>query len=62
MDFADFADSAGLDVFNSETRIVERMSLVAHLGGEFGFLGALGEAARFIDGPGKWLLHVNVLV
>lgn len=38
------------------------MTLVAHLRGNLGFRGALGELPGFVDGPTEGLLHVNVLV
>ncbi len=53
-------DRAGLDVFDREASVVERMALIAHLRGDFGFLGALRQLPSFIDGPGERLLHVDV--
>ena len=41
VDFADFANHAGLDVFDRGASVVEGMALIAHLCGDFGFLGAL---------------------
>ncbi len=61
VDFADFADGAGPDVFDCGACFVEGMPLIAHLRGEFGFLGAAGEMAGFFDTPGERLLHVDVL-
>ena len=61
VNFADFADGAGLNVFDGETCFVRRMALIAHLRGDLGFLGLLGKSARFRDRPGEGLLHVNVL-
>ena len=63
MNFADFADGAGLNEFDSGFRIVERAALIAHLSGEFGFVLSLsGEFAALINGPAERLLNVDVLV
>ncbi len=61
VDFADFADGAGPDVFDGGAGFVEGVALVAHLRGDFGFFGAAGEVAGFFDTPGERLLHVDVL-
>ena len=63
MNFADFADGAGLNEFDSGFRIVERAPLVTHLSGELGVvLGLSSKFATFIDGPAERLLNVDVLV
>ncbi len=41
VDFADLADGAGLHVLDGSAGVVERVALVAHLRGDFGFRGAL---------------------
>src|ERR1051325_1400251 len=61
VNFADFTDSARLNVFDSEASFVGRVALVAHLRGDLGLLGFPGELARFGYGPRERLLHVDVL-
>ncbi len=61
MDFADFTDGTGPDVFDGGAGFVERVPLVAHLRGDLGFLGAAGDVARLFDTPGERLLHIDVL-
>src|SRR5258706_10287000 len=51
VNFANFADGAGLNVFDGEAGFVGRVALIAHLGGDFGFFGFLGKRARFRDRP-----------
>ena len=63
MNFADFADGAGLNEFDSGFRIVERAPLVAHLSDELGLVfGRGGEFAALINGPAERFLNVDVLV
>jgi len=63
MNFANFADRAGLNEFDSGFCVVERAPLVAHLSGELGFVFGLGgEFAALINRPAERLLNINVLV
>ena len=51
VNFADFADGAGLNIFDGETCFVGRVALIAHLRGDLGLFGFLGKSARFRDRP-----------
>ena len=42
-------------------RAFVRIALVAHLRGDFVFVGRVHQLARFPDGAGQRLLHVDVL-
>src|SRR5258708_26014778 len=57
--FANVADGAGPDVLDGGASIVRGVALVAHLRGDFGFLGAARKLAGFFDGPAEWLLEVD---
>src|SRR5215470_17758105 len=46
VNFAHFTDCARLNVFDSLTRLVGRMALIAHLRGDFGLFGLLSKSAR----------------
>src|ERR1700726_1230864 len=61
MNLAYVSYGSARDVFDGGARFVTGMALIAHLRGDFRFFGATRETARFVNGPSKWLLHVNML-
>ena len=61
MDFGDVADFARPDHLGALARAFVRVALVAHLRGDLVFVGRLHQLARFPDGAGQRLLHVDVL-
>ena len=61
MHFTDFADQSGGDPLGHLTDAFAGVALIAHLGHDIVLMGGLGEDARFEDGMGDRLLHVDVL-
>ncbi len=61
VDFADVADRAGHHVLDGGSSFVGRMTLIAHLRGEFRLPCATRELPRFAHRPAERLLHVDVL-
>ena len=61
VDFLHVADVAALDVLESLARVVERVPLVAHLGGDLGLGRLLRQGAGLVHRPAQRLLHVDVL-
>ena len=63
MDLTHVADGAAANVFVAGARAVARVSLVAHLRDDAGFLlRLLRQRTRLLDRPAEGLLHVDVLV
>ena len=61
VDFLHVADVAALDVLDRLARVVERVPLVAHLGGDLGLGRLLRQGAGLVHRPAQRLLHVDVL-
>src|SRR5204862_342949 len=60
VDFAHVADGASPNVFDRGASFVRRVTLVAHLRDDFGFLRAARKLTRFFDRPAKRLLDVDM--